>query len=179
MKFQEVVEARRSIRKFDGNRAVAEEQVKELIDTVRKAPTWKNSQTSRYYALIEREKCDKFREEVFAGTNFERSGGAALIITAFKKNISGFNTEKGIAANNCGNGWGYYDLGIASGILILKAREMGLDTLIMGIRDEVKIREMLNIPEDEEIVAVIALGYRDENPDARPRKEVDEILKIV
>lgn len=33
--------------------------------------------------------------------------------------------------------------------MILKATELGLSTLIMGIRDENKIREMLNIPAEE------------------------------
>ena len=45
--------------------------------------------------------------------------------------------------------------------MILKATELGLATLIMGIRDEKKIREMLNIPTEEIIVAVIALGIGD------------------
>ena len=63
--------------------------------------------------------------------------------------------------------------------MIEQARELGLGTLIMGIRDEAKIREILSIPEEECIVAVIALGY----PTAaevvkRPRKEIGEISRF-
>ena len=49
-------------------------------------------------------------------------------------------------------------------ILILKAKDLGLDTLVMGIRDSEKIREALNIPENEEIVSVISVGYRAVDP---------------
>ena len=55
---------------------------------------------------------------------------------------------------------------------------MGLDTLIMGIRDGEKIREVLNIPEQETIVAVIALGYGTQNPDKPKRKTADDIVKF-
>lgn len=62
--------------------------------------------------------------------------------------------------------------------LILRARELGLDTLIMGIRDEKAIREALSIPENELLGAVIAVGYRAINPDKPKRKTVDDILKL-
>ena len=61
---------------------------------------------------------------------------------------------------------------------ILKARDLGLDTLIMGIRDEKAIREFLSIPEEELLGSVIAVGYRAINPDKPKRKTADDILKI-
>ena len=62
--------------------------------------------------------------------------------------------------------------------MILKAKELGLDTLVMGIRDGKKIREMLDIPETEIIVAVIAVGYGADAPAKPKRKQVDDILKF-
>ena len=64
---------------------------------------------------------------------------------------------------------GCYDLGLQNENLILKATELGLSTLIMGLRDGDKIREMLSIPESETIVSVIAVGKADEEP-SRPRR---------
>ena len=84
----------------------------------------------------------------------------------------------GTPDNEVGNGWGYYDLGLHDENLILRARELGLDTLIMGIRDEKAIREALSIPENELLGAVIAVGYRAINPDKPKRKTVDDILKL-
>ena len=69
-------------------------------------------------------------------------------------------------------------LGLHNQNMILKATELGLSTLIMGIRDENKIREMLNIPAEETIVSVIALGYKDIEVDRPKRKSVDDICKF-
>ena len=78
-----------------------------------------------------------------------------------------------------GDLWGAYDLGLANAYLILKARELGYDTLIMGIRDEKAIREYFDIPEDEILLPVIAIGKGEGEPRANKRKELDEILKIL
>ena len=87
-------------------------------------------------------------------------------------------TQDGTPDNEVGNGWGYYDLGLHDENFILRARELGLDTLIMGIRDEKAIREALAILENELLGAVIAVGYRAINPDKPKRKTVDDILKL-
>ena len=56
---------------------------------------------------------------------------------------------------------------------------MGLGTLIMGIYDQQAIRQIAAIPEEQEIVAIIAVGYPDIAPEMPPRKEVDEILRFL
>lgn len=50
--------------------------------------------------------------------------------------------------------------------------------MVMGIRDGEKIREMLDIPEAEIIVAVIAVGYGADAPAKPKRKQADDILKF-
>ena len=46
----------------------------------------------------------------------------------------------------------------------------------MGLRDADKIRSLLSIPEEEEILSVIAIGKRAEEPALRPRKPLEEIV---
>ena len=87
------------------------------------------------------------------------AGAGALIVTTFVKGLVGFDND-GNPVNEAGDGWGYYDLGLQNENLLLKATELGLDTLVMGIRDGKAIREMLNIPETENVVAVIAIVYK-------------------
>lgn len=48
----------------------------------------------------------------------------------------------------------------------------------MGIRDAGVIREKLGIPENEEIMSVIAVGKRAENPAPRPRKDLAETVRF-
>lgn len=61
---------------------------------------------------------------------------------------------------------------------MLKAKELGLDTLIMGIRDGEAIRNFLDIPENEQVVSVIAVGYRAGEADMPARKSVEDIARF-
>ena len=72
----------------------------------------------------------------------------------------------------------FEDMSLSNCYLILKARAMGFDTLIMGMRDANKLRELFSIPENETVMAVISLGYRAEEPNRPERKNLDEIVKI-
>ena len=80
--------------------------------------------------------------EEFNANNTKGTG--AYVVTTFVANRSGFD-RSGNPDNECGNGWGYYDLGLHNENFILKAKELGLGTLVMGIRDGEKIKEMLEI----------------------------------
>ena len=48
----------------------------------------------------------------------------------------------------------------------------------MGLREADRLREILNIPESETIVAVIAVGKAAEEPIHPQRKPIEEIAKF-
>ena len=77
-----------------------------------------------------------------------------------------------------GEGWGAYDNGLSNCYLIMKARAMGFDTLIMGMRDADALRELFSIPGNETIMAVISLGYRAEEPKRPERRPLEEVVKF-
>ena len=178
MEFQKVLETRRTVRKYSPDERITREQMEELIRAAQEAPSWKNSQTGRYYCVLSEGIVNKIRESCLPGArNAEKSEHAALIITTFVHNRAGFQKD-GTPDNELGNGWGCYDLGLQNENLILKATELGLSTLIMGIRESDKLREILSIPETETVVSVIAVGKAAEEPQRPPRKELDAIAKF-
>ena len=174
MEFKDLAASRRSTRKYQETH-ISEEEINELITFVRNAPSWKNLQPARYYAAISDEAIEAVRNAL-PGFNQNSSANAAYIVSSFKKGLSGSLSEGQM--DEAGDLWGAYDLGLQNAYLILEAREMGYDTLIMGIRDTDAIRKYFAIPEDEIILPVIAIGKRNEDPAMRPRKEVKEILKV-
>ena len=178
MELQTAFETRRSIRHYDAEKKVTKEQVETLIKAASLAPSWKNTQTSRYYCVLSEDKVAEFSQKCLPEFNQKNSEGAALVVTTFVKNCVGFDRLSGEPVNECANGWGYYDLGLQNENLLLKATELGLDTLVMGIRDGEAIREMLNIPETENVGAVLAVGYKAKEANMPKRKEVEEIAKF-
>lgn len=176
MKFNEVIQSRRSIRKYL-NKKVERSLIDEVIQAGIYAPSWKNSQTARYYVIESEAVLNQFKETCVEGYNQSNIENAPVImISTFVANRSGFDRD-GNAMNSLGNGWGCYDLGMHNQNVILKATELGLDTLVMGIRDEDAIKKLLDIQDTETVVAVIALGYGDINPEMPKRKLVEDITK--
>lgn len=175
MEFQELLEKRKSIRKYD-EALVEPGDLEKIISSAQKAPSWKNSQTGRYYAAISKQAIEAIREALPA-FNQNNSMNASYIIASYKTGISGFGNDG--EPTEEGDKWGAYDLGLQNACLILKAKELGYDTLIMGLRDEKMIREYFAIPEDETIMPVIAIGKSEDDPKARPRKDLSEILKVL
>ncbi len=71
-----------------------------------------------------------------------------------------------------------FDAGVASQTFCLAAYEKGIGSVIMGIFDQKKIEELLELPEDRELVALIPIGYPAEEPVAPKRKAVDDLLSF-
>lgn len=178
MELQNVLNNRRSMRNYDAAKKVTKEQVETIINAAILAPSWKNLQTSRYYCILSDEKIEEFRQKCLPEFNQKNAEGAALVVATFVKGCVGFDRLSGEPVNECGNGWGYYDLGLQNENFVLKAKELGLDTLIMGIRDGEAIRNFLDVPENEQVVSVIAVGYGAKDVQMPKRKSVSEITKF-
>ncbi|MBQ3400130.1 MAG: nitroreductase family protein [Lachnospiraceae bacterium] len=177
MEYTDILNERKSIRAYDASKKVTAEQVKEMVEAAILAPSWKNFQSARYYAALSDEMIAKVASECLPEFNARSTQGAAYIVTTFVKGQAGHNME-GVPDNELGDCWGCYDAGLHNENLVLKATELGLGTLIMGIRDEAACRRVFAIPEEETIMAVIAVGYPAQEPPRRPRKTPEEILKV-
>ena len=178
MEFNETVMARRSLRAYEEGKTVEKAQMEEMIHFAQLAPSWKNSQTARYYVVMSDDMLKRVKETCLPAFNQTNSKDApVLIVAAFVKNRSGYEND-GTPSNELGNGWGCYDLGMHNQNLLLKAKDLGLDTLVMGIRDAGKLRELLSIGEDQDVAAVIALGYGAADPQMPKRCTVREIARF-
>ncbi len=173
--FNDVLTSRRSIRSYDATKKISEAEVRTLLTRTQEAPSWANMQPSKYYVAISPEALAAVQDMV--GGNKERILGApVLIVSTFEKGKSGF--FRGQQTNDLGDFWGAYDNGLSNAYLVLTARAMGFDTLIMGMRDADAIRSYFHIPGEEMITAVISLGYRAEEPRTPVHRDLDEIVKF-
>ena len=166
MDFLDLIKIRRSCRSYS-EVDISNDEINTIVLQALEAPSWKHSQTARFYVANSKE-----AKEVVYNTlpdfNQNSSKNASYIICTFKKGISG----------NGDDNWGSYDLGLSNAYLILAASNLGYDTLIMGLRNEDSLRKYFNIPEEEIMLPVIALGKKNGDLVIKKRKELSEILQI-
>ncbi|WP_163427141.1 nitroreductase family protein [Eubacterium pyruvativorans] len=180
METKNCIETRRSIRKFTDQKIPAE-VLRELIRLASFSPSWKNTQTVRYYAVTNRKVMDKLANECvmnFPGNKKIIDGAPMVIAVATKHGRSGFERD-GSFSTSKGEHWESFDAGIATQTLCLAANELGLGTVIMGIFDADLVAEAIDLPEGQRISALVGIGYPDIAPEMPPRKSVDDLLTVI
>lgn len=179
MTANECIKTRRSIRRFKAD-AVDRKLLENIVETASYSPSWKNTQITRYIA-VEGALKDKIAQEgtsAFPGNGTIIKNAPVLMAVTIIKGRSGYERD-GSFTTDRGDGWQMYDAGIASQTFCLAAHEAGLGTVILGIFDRPVISSLLQIPEDRELVALICLGYPDEEPAVPRRKPVDELISFL
>lgn len=157
------IKGRRSIRKYS-NKPVEEEKLLKVLEAARLSPSARNRQEWKFIVVRD----DKTREELTEAIGQPFVGEAPIILVC-----CGTESE-GVMRG--GQPRYTVDLSIATAYMILEAYEQGLGTCWLGSYDEGKVKEVLDIPEGVRVVSITPLGYPDESPSPRPRKELDEIV---
>lgn len=172
----ECIKGRRSIREFT-QEPVSHEVLDEIISVASFAPSWKNSQISRYVA-VEGALKDEIAKTCF--DSFPNNGNIVanapmLILVTYVKNRAGFERD-GSFSTNKEDRWQNFDTGIAAQTFALAAHERGIGSVIMGYFDEAKISSLIGLDETKGLSVVMAIGHPATNPDAPKRKEVSDLL---
>ena len=176
MNVTECLKTRRSIRKYTAE-PVDHSVIDSIVSLASYSPSWKNTQITRYIAIEDSsllaEIADKYTTEY--NSNIIRQVNVLMAVT-FKKGRCGYERD-GSFTTKKGDRWQMFDVGVACQSFCLAAWDHSLGTVIMGVFDEEGISKLLNLPEDQELAALIAIGHPDIKPDAPKRKSVDELLQ--
>ncbi len=171
---------RRSIRNFS-DKPVSHETLEEIIKAASYSPSWKHTQIVRYIAIESKEIKDRIANECtssFVYNSGTMNKAPMLVAVTALKGRSGYEKD-GSYTTGRKDTWLMFDSGCASQTFCLAAHALGLGTVIMGIFDDDKITELLNIPEDRELVNLICIGYPAESPEAPKRKAVTDLLTYI
>ena len=146
MEFTEVIEKRYSCKKFDG-RKVDEAQLNAILEAGRLAPTAKNFQEQKIYVVQSEEGLSKIDKVTPC-----RYGAATCIVVAFERNnVFTYPGEKRDS--------GIEDATIVATHLILAAANAGVDSCWINFFNPEELAKELNLPENEEILMILDLGY--------------------
>jgi nitroreductase len=174
----EAIKTRRSVRKFT-DKPVEEEKLAAVLEAVRMAPSWANCQCWRMVVVKDKAVKEKISEVSYVESLFAPKGYKA---NPSKKALAEAPVVIVLCADPTQSGvlWeqNYYlvDSGIASQNLMLAARAEGLGTVFVGIYDEEKVKQLLNIPASIRVVGLFPLGYPlEDKKEGPPRKTLSEI----
>lgn len=146
MEFKEVVKSRYSCKKYSG-RQVEPEKLQAILEAGRLAPTAKNLQEQHVYVVQSADTLAK----IDAVTPC-RYGAPTVLVVAFDS--SNVFTYPGGKRDS-----GAEDSAIVATHMILAAADEGIDSCWVNFFDPEKLAEILGLPENEEVLMVMDLGY--------------------
>ncbi len=146
MEFKEVIEKRYSCKKYS-SRQVEKEKVDAILNAGRLAPTAKNLQEQRVYVIQSEDILKKID-----GITPCRYGAPTVVVVAFDKdNVFTYPGEKRDS--------GVEDATIVATHMILAATDEGVDSCWINYFDPDKAATELGLPENEEVLMLLDLGY--------------------
>lgn len=146
MEFKEAVEKRYSCKKFNDEQ-LAPEKLEAILNAGRLAPTAKNLQEQHIYVVQSAEALAK----VDSFTPCRYNAPTVLVVAFDADNVFTYPGEKRDS--------GAEDASIVATHMILAAADEGVDSCWVNFFDPEKAAEALGLPENEEVLMIMDLGY--------------------
>jgi nitroreductase len=186
MDFQEVVRRRRMVRTFTGE-AIPKESLDRILDNAVRGPSAGFSQGQAFLLLTEPADRERFWAIAGAAVNPSAQTAPAVIVPMSCKRVyldRYAQPDKGWTDRDEGRWpvpfW-HIDTGMAALLILQTAVDEGLGAIYFGIMPEAvqPFRDAFGVPDDQEPIGAIALGYdaETEKRDLRSkRRSVDDVL---
>ena len=168
----EAIRKRRSVRKFE-DRAVPDEALTDILEAVRWAPSWANTQCWEVVVISDGSTREQLKETVVPGNPASGAIVKAPLLLALCGKLERAGYYRGKVTTKFGD-WFMFDLGIATQNICLAAHAHGLGTVIVGLLDHDRAKEILKAPENCEMVVLIPVGYPSGGPIAPGRREIED-----
>jgi nitroreductase len=159
----DLIKSRRSIRKFI-KQDIPDELIRDIIDAGRWAPSGLNNQPWKFVIVRSQE----MKAALAAQTRYGRIiRDAPLCIAVFFDAETSYDRTKDIQA-----------IGACIQNMLLAVHALGLGGVWLGeiLKNAEKVREILDAPQNVELMAVIAIGYSAEKAVNSDRKDYNEVV---
>ena len=173
----EAIQHRRSVRNFQ-EKSIEDEKLNEILEAARLAPSGNNRQPWFFIVI----KDGLIKNEVAVATNNQAwIASAPVVIVAVADLCARSQDYAGLYVDEETNSFDVKrivrDTTIAVTHILLEVDNQGLGACWCGAFTQETIRPVLNIPDDKFVLAVIPVGYPAEEPKARPRKILEEVIR--
>lgn len=172
MEILDLMRERYSCKKYDPSRKVGREELDAILEAGRAAPTAKNFQEARVYVAESPEAIAKVDKATPC-----RYGAPTVLVVAFDK------------TNTFTYPGGKYDSGVEDATIVathmmLAAHAAGVSSCWLNFFDPDELAKDLGLPENEQIVMMLDLGYADAaeggpKPNHASRKPISETVEHI
>lgn len=165
MDLEQLYSKRQSTREYNPEKHVSEEDLIKICRLAKKAPSAVNSQPYKLH-IITGEKARPFSKyvQVLGSNKWATDCPAFIAIEEGKPAVLERLGQRLIKTE-----FVPIDIGIITAYIVLAAEDMGIQTCILGMRDEKGISEFLGLKEKSKFPLVIALGYAKEGYPVREK----------
>jgi nitroreductase len=148
--FKDIVKANRSYRRFFETEQISKETLLSLVDLARLTPSGQNKQTLKYYLARSKESNEKIFKTLAWARDLKDWGGPPAGERPSAYIVICQDREYRMA--------GGVDHGITAQTILLGATEMGLGGCMLGNIKREELQDALDLPQQYEILLVVALG---------------------
>lgn len=172
MTFSELAHARYSCRAFDPTRPVSDEELSQLLEQVRVAPTAKNLQPFRVWVFRSAEALDKIRS--CTPCHFD-----APLLALF-----GADDSQAFVRSPDGLNFAQVDASIAATHYMMAATDLGLESCWVGLLDVGRIHALFPETAGHALVGLFPTGHAaaakgGPSPRHTQRKATDELVSML
>lgn len=164
----ELIKKRRSVRAYTDEK-VSEENIKNLIEAARWAPSAGNTQPLELVVVKNIEMKRKLSEAAFNQTFIQKAPVVFVVCANESRSSRGYG-KRGK------NLYSIQDTAASTQNILLAAHERGLVTCWVGAFNEKDVAKAVNAPKDVKPVAIIPVGYAAEKGAAPQKRPVNEIV---
>ncbi len=168
----EILKGRRSIRKYEEKR-IPEGILNQILEAVQWSPSWANTQCWEVVLVRDEETKTRLQETLPPTNPAVKTLTQAPVVLALCGKVKSSGYKKGEVTTKFGD-WFLYDLGIATQSICLAAHDQGLGTVVIGLLDHDKAKQVLGVPDGYELVTLIPLGYPAKGSPAPKRRAIGE-----
>ncbi|NBG87435.1 nitroreductase [Isachenkonia alkalipeptolytica] len=135
------------------NDPIERKKIEEIVKAGSLAPSCFNNQPWRYVVVDTKEDLEKLYPAIAEGNYWMKLAPVIIAIVSHKDFDCVIKSRT----------YHQFDTGMATGFMLLKAQELGIHTHLVAGYSPSKTRKILGIPEDMEVVSLMALGYLSED----------------
>ncbi len=176
MEIEDAILHRRSVRKYKTDE-ITDDLLYQVLEAARWSPSWGNSQCWEFILVKDKEIKAKLKETL-TPNNPARDAmiqSPIVIVACGKQGLAG--CKKGEQMTDKKE-WFMFDVATALNNITLVAHSLGLGTVHIGAFDAKKVKEIMGVPNGVEVVELMPIGYPDEQPAPRPRKEMTSFVYL-